>query len=492
MELISRRLALALATGAALGAAPNATGRLRDCAVTASRQRRAFLVRGSWQIQGRRVSTAGTEVPVGAFGRQFIVGTLAGVLPSATPPGAGEALIAIVDGPGGRWNRPGVHWSWLTIPPPLDDPAAMRRRADHERGALGIPRLQDAERLASLRPAETLADLREDRRFNAQREALLLTEDRSAIRNARLHDGVVAHEAWRNHRGAMDTVIAGSAFTLRPEHPTPAFITSSALTMNREAFFALPDDEQDRTIAAERAVRPEGVVVEDSRFEQLQRPGMRRSARGLMYYGRQHLRRSFFSGVLSATEYQGPGSTYEDVTVVRVGHGLDDHANAVIIQSVLPYCTRHDDGAWTGGSTTWRRCNFDMPSGSSPNYVGSMSSANISFWGSNFGLSDRGHVFDFCRINGGTYCIDVKPWPSTRFVGDITFRHCAFGRHFEFEGNAGRLLNLREFRPHNRWGNIRFENCFWEDSGELIDELNGVWNPGPNGQPLLARAGRGR
>ncbi len=216
------------------------------------------------------------------------------------------------------------------------------------------------------------------------------------------------------------------------------------------------------------------------------RPDPIHSFRSALYYGTVHVRRSASHGVLAMTEVCGPHSSFEDVWVTHAGIGRDSHGNSAILQSTLPFAERGPDGRWRGGSTRWRRFNLDLPTEATPRYRGAFSTANLSFWGSPGGIVDAGHVFEDGRLSGGTFCIDLNPSPATAWLGDFLFRNLAFGRDHRFDGNAHPLLTIREAARLVGWGNLRFERCFWEDSGELIEDLNGVWNPGPGGVPVRA------
>jgi hypothetical protein len=168
-----------------------------------------------------------------------------------------------------------------------------------------------------------------------------------------------------------------------------------------------------------------------------------------------------------------PGNgVYEFLLIKDCGKPAGAHGNGF-------FCV-YPDGTDSIGDFTARLVNVDMPSPSSPDWIGNTMTACVSMFNTMGGKPTRGVrniTFDQCRFNGGSRAVTLYSRNGNAKISDISFTNCAFGRHFEFQALGPVLLDGPKIE------NAKFENCFWEDSGELITALNGVWDT-TSGQPV--------
>ena len=442
-----------------------------------------FTVIGSFRSRGGATHRVATSVaPSIAAARRWLVGGEDGTLALLTDPpdpDTGPALLARIDTPGSRY-RFAAHNAMLTLPPPVDDPEAQAR-ARRFRQAGQVPGIHTRVGVSNEAwPARR--DLRSDSRWDAATRTLRITSSEQSFEDARLDDGVVYIGAI----GVRDIAFRNMLFRLPPSSRVAPIQTSGG-SLRPAALAGLSEPQQDAALAASRAGLPGLIVIEDTTFDVPGAIGSISTPRAVLHYGQLHMVRVESRGSQATVEHFGVGSLFEDLWIHDVGVGVgtdphgpdaaDDHGNGIICQAWLPHCWRLPSGRLSGGFARWNRLHIDHPAPPSARHPGGGSTAAISFWGSQHGLDYRGDVFTGGLVNGGTFCVDINPWAASGFVGDISFQDVAFGREYFYPGNAHPLFNVRNVPPSGGWGNIVFRGCFWADTGRLIDDLNGVWNP---------------
>jgi hypothetical protein len=184
------------------------------------------------------------------------------------------------------------------------------------------------------------------------------------------------------------------------------------------------------------------------------------------------LRHGTISDFQHGVAYPGNG-LYEFLLIKDCGKQLGAHGNGFFCSYPYPA------GKTSAGNFTARYVNIDMPCPSSPDWQGNSMTACVSIFngfGGKPAQAVRNVVFENCRFNGGAYAVSLYSRfgndSGTNPIADVSLRNCAFGREFEFVSPVSGPVLLDGAYIHN----AVFDGCFWEDSGELIETLNGLWS----------------
>ena len=394
---------------------------------------------------------------------QFVIGDTDGVVSiRATPAGPGEVLLANVRP---RAGLPYAHHSWLTLYPPVDDPAAIARKAAFDRGEWRIPGKDFHVGLPlGLRP-ENLTDLADVTR----RQPAGSWDERGSYR----FDKVTPPVRLREFK------LAGAGIYLNG---------SPGLSFDR---FQL--DLQGKLFGFQQPMNAEGAsprvslsncTITDSLART---PGWTGNLNGVYLPAGANIRRCLIENTQNGVQAPGPG-LYEDLYIRHNGLRDGDHGASWMSFPMKPFVNK--DGY--AGHYRLSGFHFEMPAQSSPRWDGTITTAAISIWNSSrdgYGLEDI--VIERGLIDGGAFPIVIEPYVRTEAgqpvlpIRNIVIRDVWFTRHFEYQ-QATRVIAFHDavanFGPN--WSNITACRLYWADTGEEIADAIGVWNPGPNGAPV--------
>lgn len=436
-------------------APPPPLGRVRGTTIRPVRTARAFDVAGAYRSEaGLHRVTARVDLPADVFG--FLVGDRAGRLRYAVRPEPGDVPLAFLRGVHGA---PAAHHSWTWIFPPSDDRDAQDARAAYASGRFRIPGKDIPVGLPRRIRLDDMAPL---------------VADRGLVRIS------TSGTTFRRQRLSAGTVVFPEQAPDRRQHGTTF----------RECHFDAAGSRLNTCLLAALRASPEAaatdLLIEDCTLTNTA-PAPRYGGTGILFFGRMVVRRCLIERLGTGIYQPGHGSVFEDVHIRQCGLGPEDHADAIEAHAVRPGLS---DGR--GGGLRISGFQFSMPSSFSPDWDGTNTTGLLTLAVNAFEehpfsdvLVERG-LFD-----GGTYSIRLGngrrvPLTTGRIDG-LLVRNCFFTRNYAYDsgGVPGLPFNVHPSLGSN-WGNMRFADCRWADSGERLDALEGTWNPGPGGVPLRA------